>query len=412
VSEDGGVGFRVDDTMTVGPEMRSSAMSKLVGAATDPRTGVAESWHKQHDGGWRRWVFPSVWLIYLVQTVSGVHKHSSGALAVLGYLIVAVFSVGYVVALPLGWRDARRPVILAVAALCGLTAVECVLAHEDALTMTVYIAVIAMGGIGRFAPLFVAALTAVAVATPALVPSWHTTPAWDLGVILPMVALAMYGFFSIIRSNYALNEARAEVARLAAENERSRIARDLHDLLGHSLTTITVKAGLAYRLTERDPARAAQEIGEVEALTRSTLADVRAAVAGYREVTLAGELASAREVLRASGVDALVPRAIDSVRGEYTELFGWVLREGVTNVVRHSRADTCTISVGETWLEITDDGRGGMNDPGNGLIGLRERVSAQGGTVSASSPDDGGWQLRVDMPPFVVAATSVHAFTR
>ena len=91
------------------------------------------------------------------------------------------------------------------------------------------------------------------------------------------------------------------MARLAAENERSRIARDLHDLLGHSLTTITVKAGLANRLAGRDPDRAAKEIGEVEQLTRSALADVRAAVDGYRDVTLAGELASAQEVLRAAG---------------------------------------------------------------------------------------------------------------
>src|SRR6185503_7524545 len=129
-----------------------------------------------------------------------------------------------------------------------------------------------------------------------------------------IVSLAMFGFFAVVRSNRALAEARLEVARLATENERARIARDLHDLLGHSLTTITVKAALANRLTGTDPARAGAEIAEVESLTRQALADVRAAVSGYREVTLANELAAAREVLRSAGISAQLPGAVDAVR--------------------------------------------------------------------------------------------------
>ena len=113
-------------------------------------------------------------------------------------------------------------------------------------------------------------------------PSWHATAQYGNGLAVILVGLAMFGFFSIIRSNAELAAARSEVARLAAENERSRIARDLHDLLGHSLTTITVKAGLARRLAERgDNERAAAEIAGVEELTRRSLADVRAAVSGY-----------------------------------------------------------------------------------------------------------------------------------
>jgi hypothetical protein len=137
---------------------------------------------------------------------------------------------------------------------------------------------------------------------------------------------------------------------LAAENERTRIARDLHDLLGHSLTTITVKAGLARRLSERgESVRAAAKIGEVERLSRRTLADVRAAAAGHRDITLAGELATAREVLRAAGILAELPGSVDIVDASLSELFGWVVREGVTNVVRHSRATHCTISFGPDW---------------------------------------------------------------
>jgi two-component system sensor histidine kinase DesK len=242
----------------------------------------------------------------------------------------------------------------------------------------------------------VAALTTVAVFAPALIPSWDTGPDWAMLLVLPLVSLAMWGFFHIVRSHRELTAARAEVARLAAENERSRIARDLHDLLGHSLTTITVKAGLARRLAPRDPGRAASEIGEVEDLARSALTDVRAAVSGYRELTLAGELAGAREV---------APGAVEVADPAHAELFGWVLREGVTNVVRHSGAHSCTIAIGPTWLEIEDDGRGAgprAGTDGSGLAGLRERVAAAGGTIRAGTGRR-GWRLRVDMDGAVPA---------
>jgi two-component system sensor histidine kinase DesK len=208
----------------------------------------------------------------------------------------------------------------------------------------------------------------------------------------------------IIRANMELSAARTEVARLAAENERTRIARDLHDLLGHSLTTITVKAGLARRLSARDPERAAEEIAAVEQLSRRTLVEVRAAVAGYRDVTLAGELASAREVLRAAGIETTVPGAIDGVDVDAVEPFGWVVREAATNVVRHSRAQHCTISVGKRWIEIADDGRGGsaMSQEGSGLAGLRERLAAVGGTVTVRSSWR-GFSVRAELAPLVAS---------
>ncbi len=184
--------------------------------------------------------------------------------------------------------------------------------------------------------------------------------------------------------------ARSEVARLAAEAERSRIARDLHDLLGHSLTTITVKAGLARRLAERDPVAAAAEIGEVEALTRRALAEVRAAVSGYRDVTLTGEIATAREVLRASGIAADLPTAADAVQPELVDLFGWVIREGVTNVVRHSRATHCRVELASRSVSITDNGRGGAAADGNGIAGLRERAEVVGGELGLG-PAPAGW---------------------
>src|SRR5919201_1786491 len=330
---------------------------------------------QQWRAGWRRYVFPGIWLVYLGQTAHGVSVHSTGAGAVIGYAIIGLFCVCYIVGLPVIWSGQRRLFWTLYLAMYLLCAVETLFAHQDAFVMCVYIAVLTMGGIRRAAIPIIAGLTLATVFIPPLIPSWHTGVYTGMMITIPLVALAMWGFFGIIESNIELAAARSEVARLAAENERTRIARDLHDLLGHSLTTITVKPGLPRRLAERgNPQRSAAEIAEVEELSRRILADVRAAVAGHRDVTLTGELATAREVLRAAGVIAQLPGSVDVVHPSLSELFGWVVREGITNVVRHARASHCTVTLGRDFIEIADDGRGGAADAGSGLTGLRERV--------------------------------------
>jgi two-component system sensor histidine kinase DesK len=347
--------------------------------------------------GWQRYFFPGLWLIYVAQTIDGVHKHSHGPAAVAGYIIAGVFCIAYLLALPSAWTGERRKFRVIYVSCYLLTAIETLFAHQDAFVFCVYIAVLTVAGFKRYALPIVALMAFVIMFVPALVPSWHSGVDYASGITVALVSLAMVGFFEIIRSNIELAEARAEVARLAAENERSRIARDLHDLLGHSLTTITVKAGLARRLAELgEMDRAAAEIASVETLSRRSLGDVRAAVSGYHDVTLAGELATSREVLRASGIGADLPGAVDGVPPDLNELFGWVVREGITNVVRHSHATHCTVTVGPTWIEITDDGRGGAGVAGNGLIGLRQRVAEYGGVVEAGGCP-AGWRLRVDV---------------
>ncbi|SOD70543.1 two-component system sensor histidine kinase DesK [Jatrophihabitans sp. GAS493] len=375
-------------------------------AAPQPETlrpGLAEEEHqitsKMWRSGWQRFVFPSFWLVYLAQVASGINKHSTGAAAFLGYVLIFAFAACYLLAMTSGWSgQTRRFWILYLIAVI-IAVIELPLAHEDAFVCVVYLAVLAVASAHRYALGIVAALTVATIVAPALVPSWNAGLNFSTGVIVGLVSMAMFGFFNIVRANIALSEARAEVARLAAENERSRIARDLHDLLGHSLTTITVKASLARRLSSIDPARAAQEIKEVEELSRRALADVRTAVSGYHDVTLIGEIASAREVLRAAGVDATLPGAVDVVDPSLQELFGWVTREGVTNIVRHSRAERCEISLGPNWIDICDNGKGGLSGAGNGLSGLRERVEAAGGFVTIGSATAlVGFRLRVDVP--------------
>jgi two-component system sensor histidine kinase DesK len=342
---------------------------------------IARMW----GGGWKRYFFPAFWLVYLGQAASGVGKHSNGAGAAIGYAIVIAFAALYLVALPMAWSGHVRSFWLLYCGAFVLTAAELFYAHADALVFCVYIAVLTVASRKSWALAMVVVLTVITALLPRLVKSWGGAIAWDAGLSVLLVSLAMFGFFKIIYSNVALTAARAEVARLAAENERSRIARDLHDLLGQSLTTITVKAGLARRLAERgESERAFNEISEVEQLSRRTLGDVRAAVSAHRDVTLAGELATAREVLRAAGIISELPGSVAETDPLLSDLFGWVVREGVTNAVRHSRAEHVRITLGRNFVEIFDDGRGGVPGAGNGISGLRERTEAAGGTLTVT----------------------------
>ncbi|WP_206792900.1 sensor histidine kinase [Amycolatopsis sp. MtRt-6] len=219
-------------------------------------------------------------------------------------------------------------------------------------------------------------------------------------ITVASVTLAMFFMGNLVRAIRRLERANEEIATLAVANERERLARDLHDLLGHSLTTITVKAGLARRVLESagDIPRAVEEIRAVEGLTRSALSDVRATVSANREVSLSVELVGARAALRAAEIDADLPHAVDNVRPEFQNAFGYVLREAVTNVLRHSGAKRVRVRLGGTWLEIEDDGTATGVVAGNGLRGLSERLAAVGGTLTTSVRAGGGLLVRVEVP--------------
>ena len=173
-----------------------------------------------------------------------------------------------------------------------------------------------------------------------------------------------------------LQRAEQRVSTLSVAAERERIGRDLHDILGHSLTAISIKAGLAARLVDLDPAAAKAQIAEIEQVSRQALADVRTTASGMREVRLATEIASARSVLLAAGIESRMPSALPPLSDELSELMGYVVREAVTNVVRHSRAGVCTIVVESSAVEIRDDGRGLA---GRRPVRLRPDGSAQPG---------------------------------
>ncbi|MDQ2890593.1 MAG: sensor histidine kinase [Gemmatimonadota bacterium] len=208
-------------------------------------------------------------------------------------------------------------------------------------------------------------------------------------VVSIVVGFTNIHFATVRETNSQLRRAQEEIEHLAKVAERERIARDLHDLLGHTLSLITLKASLASRLADRDPARAIAEIRDVERISRDALTEVRAAVAGYREFGLAHQVASATSMLKAAGIElhtAMDP--VDLTPAEET-VFSLILREAVTNVVRHSHATHCDVTLsnagGVRTMCIEDDGRGKSVPDGNGITGMRERVASLGGTLSVES---------------------------
>jgi two-component system, NarL family, sensor histidine kinase DesK len=218
--------------------------------------------------------------------------------------------------------------------------------------------------------------------------------------------------------NAELREARAALANVAVAAERERFARDLHDLLGHSLSVIAIKAELAGRLLPTAADRAASEVADLEAVARQALGEVRDAVSGYRQPTLAGELEGARVALSAAGIEASFSGDSVSLDPAVEAVLAWTVREGATNVIRHSGASHCSVTIraeaGDAGVEVVDDGvgwgiptrvdgraRAGNGTgwaTGNGLAGLRERAATLRGRIEAGAAPGGGYRLAVSVP--------------
>ena len=207
-------------------------------------------------------------------------------------------------------------------------------------------------------------------------------------------------FSQVGRSNARLRLAREEIEHLAKLAERERIARDLHDLLGHTLSLVILKAELAAKLSEREPERSRLEIGDVERIAREALAEVRAAVTGYRSGGLVAELHHARSALASAGVAFVAEAPTIAIPPAQEAVLCLAMREAVTNIVRHAGARTCrmTLSADDSTcsLTVSDDGRGGNQPFGSGLTGMRERVEILGGILTRAG--DGGTTLVVTLP--------------
>ncbi|MEU6554865.1 sensor histidine kinase [Streptomyces sp. NPDC046915] len=233
-----------------------------------------------------------------------------------------------------------------------------------------------------------------------------------------MVTAAILSLSEAVRD---LRAAREELARQAVEKERLRFSRDLHDLLGHTLSVIVVKSEAARRLAPRDMTAALAQIGDIESVGRQALTEIREAVTGYREGSLATELTRARSALSAASIEPVVRQSGTPLAPQTEALLGWVVREAVTNVVRHSDAARCEITIEsgteQARLTVTDNGTGkAVTRPaegigGTGLKGLTERLAAAGGSLRAGPSPRGGFTVTAELPMEPAELAAVGAAT-
>ncbi|MFG2906229.1 sensor histidine kinase [Kitasatospora sp. NPDC048286] len=365
-----------------------------------------------------------LWMLYLAYPAGDLLRggHSTTG-TVLGWCCLAAFMVAYVLLVIFRSQAGMRPraCLAIVTTMVGLAIAASVGLGDAFLTLFIYasvcVAIITPARYGLRALVAMAALTAVVgVGIGADVDNVST---FALSAFLSGVA--MTGLQRLVATMKELREARAAVAHLAASEERLRLARDLHDLLGHSLSLITLKSELAGRFMDAGKDEAARaQVADIEQVARQSLIDVREAVTGFRRPTLPVELAAARTALAAAQVRLeAAPELVDAwpaLSDEERGALAWALREAVTNVVRHGEdATVCTVTADESWeaggehyavLEVTDNGRGpGKSHPGNGLSGLEERLALVGGRLETGSGERGrGFRLRASVPLRTVSA--------
>lgn len=319
-------------------------------------------------------------------------------------VILVVVYVGFLALPPLLWWEGERTRLIAIAGYFALTLLLVPAIGEYTCWTWVYVACVIGMVVARpvLSTLLIVALGALQLVV--FVVAGGFDDYWFIALVTVSIGIMMSAFARQLDALRKLRSAQGEIARLAVIEERSRFSRDMHDVLGHSLTVVTVKSELARRLVAVDPARAEAELADIERLTRSALADLRAAVAGYREMSISTELAAAQASLAAADITAHLPRSGDEVAPDLRELFGWVLREGVTNVIRHSGSRNCWVTVGPDTLAIEDDGRGpapvgsvpaAAAMHGSGLAGLAERAHTSGATVEVAAGARGGTLLTV-----------------
>jgi two-component system sensor histidine kinase DesK len=339
---------------------------------------------------------PYAWTIYVSFFLIGpLVAHVSGTVWVLTALTLAVFFVLYF----RGWWVDGRELALIVTAMTLIGAVWMPF-NPGAGTFFIYAAAFApFIGSARTSIIAIIAIETVTVAETMFAHISLINAVWPIVFVILIGATNMHHSASA-QANARLRLAHDEIEQLAKLAERERIGRDLHDLLGHTLSLIVLKSELASKLAERDIGRASAEIRDVERISRDALAQVRAAIGGFRSGGLQDEIDRAREALAAA--DVILDARIDvpQIPAAREAVLALAIREGITNIIRHAGASKCSIrllrdSEGD-HLTITDDGRGGAAAFGNGLNGMRERVMALGGTLARES--EGGTRLTIVLP--------------
>ncbi|MBF4635685.1 sensor histidine kinase [Agreia pratensis] len=380
-------------------------------AGPDPTTVLPSALMSPRAYSW--YIGATFSLFWVYSTIPDIVRRSGSALeSTAGIVLVVAFSLCFLAAAPVAWTLSTRGRLLVCGAMFALTLVFVPWLGTGTVGLWTYPGVIV--GMCVFSwtltSTAIGALSVLALVVRALTQPWSEAVLVQPVIILS-IPLMMAAFARTIAVINELRATQAELEAVTAERERSRVARDIHDILGHSLTVITVKSELAARLIDADPQRARAEIGDVETIARGALADVRATVSGVRGVTASGELAAVRRALAAAGVEAELPSSTETVPMEHRELVGWVIREGVTNVIRHAGASHCRIRISAQGVTIDDDGRGpgthalAGSTSSTGLQGLRERVESAGGSLRVGTGELGGFTLTARLPAAATLTT-------
>lgn len=339
---------------------------------------------------------PYAWLVYsipfLVQTLEFRHDLPTFAGNMGAYaLFLVLYFLGY-------WVAGRR----LVGVICAMTLLGVITVPVNTYGSTFFIYAAAM--VAFIEPerprllhlgIYVAAVSVYGLLSDQR--AWFYIPATVFTLLVGGVNIH---YAQVWVSNSRLRLAHGEIEHLAKVAERERIARDLHDVLGHTLSVIALKSELAGKLLERDPARAAQEIREVNDVARDALAQVRSAVTGYRSAGLSAEFAAMRKAFDTAGVALQVEADALTLPPAHENALALVVREASTNVLRHAHAKTCRVRLvhqnNVALLEILDDGLGGDAREGNGLLGMRERIAALGGSLVRDGRS--GMRLEITLP--------------
>ena len=404
----------VNDQIRTGNEAAPSAAKRILGK------NRFRFLYRERRGNvnWLALGFSAPWLVFLLMPLDSFLTAAELApVRWTGVALIALFAVVNCSAYAVPWlvpvaSTVRRSVIwtvLMILPLVGMAVLTPSDIHVILLGFGMYF--VAFWIFGTIAPyrlrLTVAAsMGAICWLTFVTVSGFDFSSHGGIALFIGAPLLGLLGFSYLIE----LGE-RADVARasLALSEEREEIARDVHDVLGHSLTVITLKAELAQRLLEIDPARAGAEMEAIAQLSRASLAEVRSTVTRLRVPDFSGEIEGAGRALQTAGIRAELPDAQSAlaVAGVNAKLFSWVLREAVTNMVRHSGANAARVRLSATGLDILDNGVGAGDARGNGLTGMAQRVAASGGSVVieaapeqwlAENPGGGvGTRIRVSM---------------
>jgi two-component system sensor histidine kinase DesK len=310
------------------------------------------------------------------------------------------------------WPTTQSRAIAAAASMVAINFVLLNLLGVAEPLLWLYPALIAGAGLSVSTAIIGVSLTALAAAMPLafegrlihvpgpFVPTQMFGPSHSTLVSILLAGLGMAAVRQLISVNADLEATRAELAEVAVAADRERLAKELHDLLGRTLSLIAVKAELASRLSGKGDPSAAGELADVQRLARQAVRDVRDAVTGAHSPSVEAELAAAESALHIAGIDVCIDNGAASIDPAHESTMAWAIREGVTNVVKHSGARRCSISLeaGEalTVLDIEDDGHGANGSgSGTGLPGLADRVNALGGTLEVGPGEGCGFRLRV-----------------